>query len=63
MITAKEGSSSNVVSTPCVTLLLPCYRVHEKEVVVRGARVLAVVHVFLLGGVLDVFDYQLHLFT
>ena len=39
----------------------PCYGVHEEEVVVRRARVSAVVHVLLLGGVLDVLDDQLHL--
>lgn len=42
---------------------LPCYWVHEEEIVVRRARVLAIVHVFLLGCVFNVFDDQLHLFS
>lgn len=41
----------------------PGHRVHEEEVVVRGTRVLAIVHVLPLGGVLDVLDHQLHLLT
>lgn len=41
----------------------PGHRVHEEEIVVRRARVLAVVHVFLLGGILDVFNNKLHLFS
>lgn len=43
--------------------LLPCHRIHEEKIVVRGTGVLAIVHVFLLGGILDVFDDQLHLLT
>lgn len=44
-------------------LILPRYWIHEEKIVVWGAWVLAVVHVFFLGGVLDVFDHQFHLFT
>lgn len=41
----------------------PGHRVHEQEIVVRRARVPAIVHVFLLGGILDVTNDRLHLFA
>lgn len=46
-----------------VTAASPGHGVHEEEIIVRRAGVLAVVHVFLLGGILDVFNDKLHLFT
>lgn len=44
-------------------LYSPGHRVHEQEVVIRRARVLAVVPILLLGCVLDVFSDKFHLFT
>lgn len=41
----------------------PGYRVHEQEVIVRRARVLAVVPVLLLGCILDVFCDKFHFFA
>lgn len=46
-----------------VTRSSPGHRVHEQEVIVRRSRVLAVVPVFLLGCVLDVFSDKFHLFA
>ena len=46
-----------------MALSLPCHGVHEEEVIIRGAGVLAVVHVFPLSGILHVFYNQLHLFS
>lgn len=41
----------------------PGYRVHEQEVIVRRAGVLAVVPVLLLGCILDVFCDKFHFFA
>lgn len=55
-----RGVCGDILTASCPS---PGHRVHEEEVVVRGTRVLAIVHVLPLGGVLDVLDHQLHLLT
>lgn len=46
-----------------LTASSPGHGVHKEKVIVGRARVLSIVHVFLLCGILDVFNNELHLFT
>lgn len=55
-----RGVCGDILTASCPS---PGHRVHEEEVVVRGTRVLAIVHVLPLGGVLDILDKRLHLFA